>query len=381
VRLPSLRGWRHRAGAPEADPGFDDSRWTVADRTTTVSPIKPKTPPVLYADDYGFHHGNLWYRGRFTPTGTETAVALNAITGKRGNYLVWLNGRYLGRAAGGVQADADAPVNPDPGPGTFAIPPGLLAAGRPAVLSVLVQNMGHNDDWTAEDNRHKQPRGLFGAALIEGSPASGPRAAGPSATGSPISWRIQGAAGGEDPSDRVRGPLNTGGLYGERAGWHLPGYPDRSWRPAATPGAGRAGVDWYRTTFRLDLPAGHDVPVGLRFTRAPSSGHRVLIFLNGWNVGQYGGDIGPQTEFYLPGGLLRERGDNTLALAVTAQEAEPGGPVPVELFAYANARGGVHVRDVRSPGFAPPDGAAPGALTLPPADGAAPGAPPSKEIR
>ncbi|MGN9841174.1 beta-galactosidase [Nonomuraea sp. H19] len=319
VRLPELTSWRARAESPEAQPGFDDSRWTAADRTTTTSPHPPKTLPVLYADDYGYHYGNVWYRGHFTATGAETTIDLNAITGRRGNYLVWLNGRYLGSAAGGVQADSGdqwTPPNPDPGPGHFAIPSGLLKPGAGNVIAVLVANMGHNDDWIADDLRFKQPRGLVAASV----------------GGTPITWKIQGAAG----TDPVRGPLNNGGLYGERTGWHLPAYADKSWKNAGGPLA--PGVTWHRTAFRLDLPDGQDVPVGLRFGGEQSPAYRVMIFLNGWNVGQYGGDIGPQKDFYLPAGLLKEQGTNTIALAVTAEQAAPAGPGPISLFAYGNVR-------------------------------------------
>ena len=55
-------------------------------------------------------------------------------------------------------------------------------------------------------------------------------------------------------------------------------------------------------------------------------------------------DLGPQREFVLPGGILREHGRNSLALAVVAQdEATPG---PVSLVPLGNYRGGVHVADV-----------------------------------
>jgi beta-galactosidase GanA len=333
VRLPALTGWRTHAEAPETAPDFDDSGWTVADRTTTESPLEPKTLPVLYADDYGFHYGHVWYRGRFTATGSESAVSLNAITGRNGIYQVWLNGRYLGSAAGGVQADSDAPGNPNPGPGEFAIPAGLLTPGAPATLSVLVENMGHNDDWIADENRHKQPRGLVGAA-VTGSAA-------------PITWRIQGAAGGENPADTARGPLNNGGLFGERTGWHLPGFPDRSWR-AGAPGQVTPGVAWYRTAFTLDLPEGQDVPLTLRFGEGSTGRYRVLLFVNGWNLGQYVNG-GPQRDFTLPAGILRRHGGNTLALAVIAEEPSTMGPL--SLVAVANHRGGVPVSTVPAPTY------------------------------
>jgi hypothetical protein len=63
-----------------------------------------------FADDYGYHDGSVWYRGRFSASGAETSVCRNAITSERCTYLVWLNGRYLGSAIGWVQADADSPV-------------------------------------------------------------------------------------------------------------------------------------------------------------------------------------------------------------------------------------------------------------------------------
>ncbi|GAA0459274.1 beta-galactosidase [Paractinoplanes deccanensis] len=324
VALPALTGWRGHAEAPEAAPGFDDSRWTVAAKTTSLSPFAPITLPVLFSDEYGFHTGSVWYRGRFTATGAETSVSLNAITGRRGNYLVWLNGRYLGSAAGGVQADSDAPANPAPGPGTFGVPPGLLEPGKPAVLSVLVQNMGHNDDWTADDNRFRQPRGLVGAR-IDGSAA-------------PVTWRLQGTAA----IDPARGALNNGGLYGERAGWSLPGYADRGWPPAGS--TVPAGVTWLRTAFRLDLPHGQDTSVALRFPGTPPAGYRAIVYLNGWQLGQYGAAIGPQTDFVLPAGLLRQDGRNTLAIAVIA--TTPSTVTTPSLTVVGRHRGGVPVRDV-----------------------------------
>jgi beta-galactosidase GanA len=310
VQLPALDDWRTRTESVVDN----DTRWTVADHTTTESPFPPVTQPVLYAGDYGYDYGHVWYQGKFTATGTETAVSLNAITGKNGVYQVWLNGQYLGWARGGTQADSDAPVNPSPGPGTFTFP--ALPPGTPAVFSVLVGNMGHNDDWTADDNRFKQPRGLVGASLV-GSAA-------------PVTWRLRG-----NVPDPVRGPLNNGGLHGERAGWHLPDASGRGW--GAPGGAVPPGVTWYRTEFSLDLPHGQDVPIGLRFDG--TGAYRVLIFVNGWQMGQFTGDLGPQREFVLPAGILREHGRNSLALAVVALEESTLGPV--SLVPLGNYRGGI----------------------------------------
>jgi hypothetical protein len=51
IVLPALTNWRHRAESPEARPAFDDSRWVVADKTSTFSSTGVGSLPVLYADD------------------------------------------------------------------------------------------------------------------------------------------------------------------------------------------------------------------------------------------------------------------------------------------------------------------------------------------
>ncbi|MER6799541.1 beta galactosidase jelly roll domain-containing protein, partial [Amycolatopsis mediterranei] len=157
-------------------------------------------------------------------------------------------------------------------------------------------------------------------------------------------------------ADPVRGPLNNGGLAGERAGWHLPGFPDRAWAPAAVPAAtADPGTTWYRTTFSLRIPRDQDTSVGLTIgdPAKPRSGgrYRVLVFLNGWNVGQYIGDVGPQHTFVLPAGILDPHGRNTLALAVTSDGGPGNGLEKVALTDLGTARGGVPVRPVFSPGW------------------------------
>jgi len=166
-----------------------------------------------------------------------------------------------------------------------------------------------------------------------------------------VTWRIQGVQGGEHLADPVRGPQNNGGLFGERAGWSLPGYPDQQWATVSTPHQQTApGIAWYRTTVRLDLPRDQDVPVGLEFTDDPGRHYRVLIFVNGWNVGQYVNDVGPQHVFVLPQGILRHQGMNTIALATWSDDATTGGLGQVTLKALGNTATSLRVRDVASPG-------------------------------
>lgn len=156
--------------------------------------------------------------------------------------------------------------------------------------------------------------------------------------------------------DPVRGPMNIGGLYGERHGWFLSGYPDQSWSRVSLPhqwsAAGLpAGIGWYRTEFHLHLPAHSDVPLGLRITDDPARHYRALIFLNGWMLGIYGNDLGPQHIFSLPAGILNPNGTNTLAIAVWGEDSSSAGLGEVNLYQYGAYEGGVPVAPVNAPGW------------------------------
>jgi beta-galactosidase GanA len=305
VTLPALTGWKYAPENPEAATGFDDSTWPVVDRTTSNSTTKPVTLPVLFADEYGFHHGDTWYRGHFPGTGTPTGVSLSAITGTAGVWSVWLNGTFLGSSTGKAQ--------------TFAFPPGLVRADGDNLLAVLVENMGHNEDGRADDTQ-KEARGLTGAVLTGGGT---------------ITWRLQGS---RDDADPVRGPLNNGGLYGERTGWSLPGFADGGWTPVSLPFADpRPGIAWYRTTVNPHLPAGQDTSVGLRIDDDPGRHYRAEIFVNGWQMGRYINYLGPQHSFPIPTGILRPDRDNTIAIAVWSTDATTGGLGTVRLESYGSA--------------------------------------------
>ncbi|WP_438291158.1 beta-galactosidase [Streptomyces sp. HUAS TT7] len=312
VSLPTLGSWKVQRETPEAAPGFDDAAWRAADK------------PVLSADDYGFHAGSIWYRGHFTATGAESGIQVHASTGKGGAYLVWLNGTYLGSSADATHL--------------FTVPGGVLKAGKDNVLAVLAADMAHEQDWSADDS-HKQPRGLTSVRLV--------------GSAKQIGWRLQGALGGEDLVDPVRGGLNTGGLYGERQGMHLPGYPDGGWPSTSLPDtrAGAAGVSWYRTAFDLDLPQGQDVPLGLTVSDDKAKHYRALVYVNGWMTGLYVNDLGPQKSFPVQPGMLRTHGHNTVAIAVIGEDAGGDGLGKVTLDAYGNHTTPLRYGDIASPGW------------------------------
>src|SRR5262249_6535531 len=81
ISLPALTNWKHAEESPEAQPGFDDSSWVTADKMSSHSTTAPGSLPVLFADDYGFHTGVTWYRGRFRSSGKETGIHLTSGSG------------------------------------------------------------------------------------------------------------------------------------------------------------------------------------------------------------------------------------------------------------------------------------------------------------
>ncbi|WP_405737568.1 beta-galactosidase [Streptomyces sp. NBC_00028] len=328
VTLPALDGWRRKTENPESAPDFDDSAWVKADKKTTFSttPV-PDGQPVLFADDYGFHYGDVWYRGRITDAEDLASVSLAYSTGTQGLLMAWLDGKPLGTHRMPVPDTGTARQGTWTDTAVFEVPE-KLRAREEHVLSVLVRRMAHDTDETSRDT-HKAARGLTSVRFKGASPKVG--------------WRLQGA-GAADP---VRGPLNNGGLFGEREGWHLPAFDDRAWDAVKLPRADRRqGVTWYRTGFRLAVPAGVDASVGLTLEDDPKRAYRVQIFLNGWNMGQYVNDTGSQHTFALPNGILRTRGSNSLALAVLSDGTTEAGPKDVRLTLLGASAGGVSVENV-----------------------------------
>jgi hypothetical protein len=311
VPVPDLR-FRMAEEAPEAEAGHDDSAWREADSTRGSTRFQGpgRGGIVLDSNHYGCFEGSVWYRARFTAgKGREIVLRGNGGTGQppQGRapafLQVWADGRYVG----------SAPANGEDQ--ILTLPDDVAAPGEQTVLAVLVHTLGQNLDWS-DDGLSKQNRGLYDAVL----PADGP-----------VAWRIRGAG---DP-DPERTLYNTGGLHGEREGWHLPDHDDRDWEEAGTLAADAPGIRWYRARFTLETPDGVDVGWRLalrspRFEDGRTDPCQVVLYVNGWNTGVYIGDIGPQSEFTIPAGFLDARGENTLALWVAAKEAGAG-PESIEL--------------------------------------------------
>lgn len=329
ISLPALDSWHSADSLPETAPDYDDSRWTICNKTTTSSPTAPLTLPVLFSSDYDFHVGAKIYRGSFPANSTAKGVTITASGGLAFGWNAWLNGVHIGGDTGSGLATTTT--------GVLSFPPAANTSNsaRDSVLTVLVDYHGHDETSTAHGVEN--PRGLLGARLVGG-------------TGNETFalWKIQGNAGGGTGSyhlDPVRAPMNEGGLHAERLGWHLPGFsPSRSsaFTTTSTPlvGLSTAGVRFYTTTFRLNLDADLDVPLGIELSAPNGTVARVMIWMNGYQYGKYVPHVGPQTRFPIPPGVVNNRGTNTLALSLWAQTDEGARLDGVRLVAYGRYQTG-----------------------------------------
>ncbi|KAG7098347.1 hypothetical protein E1B28_000306 [Marasmius oreades] len=307
ITVPELKGWKYADGLPEVQKGYDDSKWVVADRENSTNPfVKYYGKYYLYACEYGFCEGPVLWRGHFGSEGLETAVNLSITGGRAFAGSVWLNNVFLGSTFGASNNNNVSAIIETTNR-TYAFPDGAIVKGQNNVITVLHDNMGMEEARANQFSEWlKTPRGIQGYFLLN-------------ATRQPT-WKVQGKLGGySNFPDRVRGVMNEGGTFGERAGWHLPGFDDSSWesRPLEQ-GFSTAGIGVFRTMFDLDIPSGSDVVISVNFPPYGNGTYRAFLYVNGWNMGRYVANMGPQTRFPIPEGILDYQGTNTLAIVLWA---------------------------------------------------------------
>ncbi|OTB20741.1 glycoside hydrolase family 35 protein [Daldinia sp. EC12] len=310
--------WKYIDSLPEIQKEYDDSQWTKADHKSTDNTYQPLVAPVsTYSSDYGYHTGVLLYRGHFNATGNEGNFSLWTQGGSGFAVSVWLDDHLLS-SFGGNPANASYR-------GKYDVTGAGLEAGTEHVFTVVVENMGLSENWIVADEM-KQPRGILGWRLETSK-----------ATNTPINWKLTGNLGGEDYLDRVRGPLNEGGLFVERQGYHLPGAPTETWAShSPLEGIGLPGIAFYSTSFDLNLPSDEwDIPLAFSFSNdtAASGIYRAQLYVNGWQFGKLASNVGPQTVFPVPEGILNYNGKNHVGISLWALE-QGGAKIPgLELVA------------------------------------------------
>lgn len=174
----------------------------------------------------------------------------------------------------------------------------------------------------------------------------------PSASGTPVDWGSFGSGGKTGGSTASPAPPGFMAEFG--GGWSDPwggapwdastgdlllGYTHSGFGEILVTPPGRSANpllliivddDSALSLWRLDTPSGAVIVYGpepLRTVSAEGASLKLsgdttmqsclaLIFVNGWNLGQYVSGVGPQATFVLPNGILNPCGQNTLALAL-----------------------------------------------------------------
>ncbi|KAJ4481275.1 glycoside hydrolase family 35 protein, partial [Lentinula aciculospora] len=340
VKVPTLSEWKFSDSLPEISRIFDDSSWVVANHTTTNIPFPMYYGDgrILYGCDYGFCENIVLWRGHYNATGLEKSVNLSINGGEAFAASVWINDVFLKTSYGNASASFNILEETDE---TFVFPEGVLFPGEDNVITIIQDNMGLNETvFTLNDP--KSPRGIRGFQLDSGNFSE---------------WRVQGKVGGYSGyPDKVRGVLNEGGLFGERKGWHLPGFDTTDWsvRPisAGLPNAS-AGAGFFITTFNLSIPTGLDVLMSLTFEEELGQPYRAYLFVNGWMMGKRVANLGPQFKFPVHQGILDYQGLNTVAVALWSMEANVNISPHLDLTVDGIFSGGVTNITTNNPSWSP----------------------------
>jgi len=261
IILPAL-SWVSADSLPEKHRDYDDSKWTVCNKTTTLSPVAPLTLPVLFSSDYGYYVGAKIYRGYFDSI-HATSANITAQGGFASGWSAWLNGHFVGGNHGNASLSATSALL------NFSSAPMYNTSN---VLTVVTDYTGHDETSTAKGVEN--PRGILGAVLYAGTSRL-----------NFTQWKIQGNAGGSANIDPVRGPLNEDGLHGTRLGWHLPGFDASgpAWSTGSPlQGLNASGINWYITRFNLTLDDDLDVPLGIELDAPSGTVASVQLYMNGY---------------------------------------------------------------------------------------------------
>ncbi|KAG9254840.1 beta-galactosidase [Emericellopsis atlantica] len=308
IKLPCLSNlqWKKIDSLPEISGDYDDSAWVDADLEESPNDRYPiKTHVSLRAGDYGFHTGSVLFRGHFTANGKESTFEVVPQGGSASGSSLWLDDTFLGSYLGEAEV-----IN-----GTITADLPALEDGSEHVFTLVMDHMGLHDNYVVGEDMLKDPRGIQAYDF-------------PGHDGSDITWKMTGNLGGEQYVDKVRGPLNEGGLFVERQGFHQPSAPTSAWDEGKpTDGMSDPGITYYTATFDLDIPEGYDVPLAFKFDDDVSDGvYRAQLYVNGYQYGKFVPLIGPQYRFPVHEGILNHHGENTIGITIWAQER--GGAKP-----------------------------------------------------
>jgi hypothetical protein len=84
--------------------------------------------------------------------------------------------------------------------------------------------------------------------------------------------------------------------------------------------------------------------MGIQIKDTPNRHYRAILFVNGWHMGNYVSDVGPQHTFPIPNGVLHPQGNNSIVIAVWKTDESEGGLGEVSLINYGSYKSGLVMR-------------------------------------
>ncbi|KAH9815868.1 family 35 glycoside hydrolase [Melampsora americana] len=327
---PNNLEWKYRDSLPEINEDFNDDDWVNADHNETVSPYKKLFGKYyLYACDYGFCNGGIVWRGHFDSVCDSdpaqlklkdqdlSGIRLAMSGGSSFAASVWINDVLIKTT---VATDSRMIEE------MYIFPENSIEECGHNIITIVQDSMGMDQTEEGFSDTVKHPRGILGYRFENVDLNQFGE----------IKWKLQGQLGGfywlPDPD---RGIMNENGFFGIRSGWHLPNYPLRNsseWIQSSpiTNGMNQAGIGFYHTEIDLDLPRGYDMMISLNFGQVFDQGnqevgkgrYRVEFWVNGWHMGRYVSDLGPQFRFPIHEGILNFQGSNELGLTLWAMDRQ-----------------------------------------------------------
>lgn len=101
---------------------------------------------------------------------------------------------------------------------------------------------------------------------------------------------------------------------------------------------------FHTTNFDLSIPSGYDVPLSFQFQNttgtSDTQNYRCQLYVNDYQFGKYINNIGPQTTFPFPEGILNYSGTNYIGLSLWSFSGAGAAVEGLELIFTATIQSG-----------------------------------------
>ena len=246
--------------------------------------------------DHCYINGHVLYKCKFE-INKEKRLKLRLNT--RHKSAIWTNGQFIGGhynyktkllKAGSMNGPDFKRFSSIKYDLTIAIKPGKNE------LFIITESLGQNKQVFILNDARK-PRGIISAKFSKRLSSQ--------------KWYISGT-----DNTKLEQPFNSSGLPGEI--YLFQKGEGNDWleindEPKISP---KDQISWYKTQFKWKIDNSKRIPLKIHL----EGQHNVNVFLNGLYIGRYWGELGPQHDFYIMDGILKENNHLVLACWTTKED-------------------------------------------------------------